>query len=73
VAMMCEALGVSRSGSHAWLTGPGARAALADELLVARLSSPYFTSDRNVWRPACGARCRQELWAAATFEGVVEV
>jgi putative transposase len=36
VELMCEALGVSRSGFYAWLTGPGACAASDDEVLGIR-------------------------------------
>jgi putative transposase len=55
VAWLCEALGVSRSGFHAWLArGPSARA-LADEALAQKVRESFVASARTygarrVWR-----------------------
>lgn len=47
VAWICEALGVSSSGSHAWLDrSPGQRARY-DEVLVAGIRSSFAGSDRT--------------------------
>ena len=64
VAWLCEALGVSRSGFHAWLhRGPSARA-IADEELTTKVRASFIASDRTygarrVWREvlAAGASC----------------
>lgn len=64
VAMMCEALGVSRSGFYAWLTRPRSRRSVADEQLSGLARRSFFDSDRTygarrVWRDvlAQGHRC----------------
>lgn len=55
VAWLCEALGVSRSGFHAWLKrGPSARSCM-DEALLPAVRSSFTTSARTygarrVWR-----------------------
>jgi putative transposase len=64
VAWLCEALGVSRSGFHAWLhRGPSARM-IADEELTATVRASFIASGRTygarrVWRDvlADGASC----------------
>ena len=46
VSWICEALGVSRSGFHAWLgRAPSARAR-SDEMLGARVRASFIASDR---------------------------
>lgn len=55
VRWMCEALGVSRSGFHAWLTRSPSRRARADEEIGARVRTSFLASDRTygarrVWR-----------------------
>ena len=64
VFMMCEALGVSRSGFYAWLTRPRSQRDLADELLGSRVRQSFMSSDRTygarrVWHDmlAFGHRC----------------
>ena len=52
---MCEALGVSRSGFHAWLTRPVSARARSDEAFGARVRASFMLSDRTygtslVWR-----------------------
>ena len=64
VAWLCEALGVSRSGFHAWLgRGPSERAR-TDEALLPLIRSSFTTSSRTygarrVWRDVLetGASC----------------
>lgn len=64
VAWLCEALGVSRSGFHAWLRrGPSARS-IADAELTAKVRASFIASARTygarrVWRDvlAEGASC----------------
>ena len=47
VNLMCEALGVSRSGCYAWLTRPRSRRSLSDEVLGARGCRSVLRSDRT--------------------------
>ena len=64
VAWLCEALGVSRSGFHAWLKRPASARARSDEALGARVRASFVDSDRTygarrVWRDvlAAGVSC----------------
>jgi putative transposase len=55
VVMLCEALGISRSGFYGWLTRPRSRRSLDDEVLGARVHQSFVASDRTygarrVWR-----------------------
>jgi hypothetical protein len=55
VAWQCEALGVSRSGFHAWLTRCRSTRALIDEALLPRIRASFASSARTygarrVWR-----------------------
>ena len=61
---LCEALGVSRSGFHAWLSRPPSARAVADEALTPRVRASFTASDRTygarrVWHDvlAGGASC----------------
>ena len=65
VSWLCEVLGVSRSGFHAWLTRPTSARAIRDAKLVAAIDKSFRGSDRTygarrVWRDvldeglACG-------------------
>lgn len=65
VSWMCEALGVSRSGFHAWLIRPPSARSRSDEVIGARVRASFIRSDRTygarrVWRDvlaegfACG-------------------
>ena len=56
VSWLCEALGVSRSGFHAWLSRPPSARAVADEALTARLRASFVASDRKVYRTRNQAR-----------------
>ena len=64
VSWMCEALGVSRSGFHAWLTRPPSARARSDEALGARVRESFVRSDRTygarrIWHDvlAAGLSC----------------
>ncbi len=64
VGLMCETLGVSRSGFYAWLTRPRSRRSRVDEQLVVAVRQSHTASDRTygarrVWRDvlAVGHRC----------------
>jgi putative transposase len=62
VSWICEALGVSRSGFHAWLNRSPSRRALYDEVLVAGIRSSFAGSDRTY-----GAR---RVWHDVLAEGL---
>ncbi len=47
VSWMCEALDVSRSGFHAWLTRPPSARAQSDEVLGVRVRASFLLSDRT--------------------------
>ncbi len=47
VNMLCEALGVSRSGFYAWLVRPPSRRSQADEVLGAQVRQSFVGSDRT--------------------------
>ena len=64
VRWLCEALGVSRSGFHAWISRPPSVRTLADAALTARVRASFVASDRTygarrVWHDvlAGGASC----------------
>lgn len=64
VATLCGALGVSRSGFHAWLSRPPSARARRDEVLTARIRASFVASARTygarrVWHDllAEGASC----------------
>ena len=64
VAWQCEALGVSRSGFHAWLTRSRSVRALADEAIMLKVRASFVASARTygarrVWRDvlADGVSC----------------
>lgn len=64
VNLMCEALGISRSGFYAWLDRPRSRRSLEDDVLGARVHQSFIASDRTygarrVWHDvlALGHRC----------------
>ena len=64
VAMLCEALGVSRSGFYVWLVRPRSRRSLEDERLTELARRSFLDSDRTygarrVWRDVLvdGQRC----------------
>jgi putative transposase len=72
---MCEALGVSRSGFHAWLTRSPSKRARADEETGATVRASFLASDRTygarrVWRDvlaegiACGLHKIERLMRA---------
>lgn len=64
VNLMCEALGVSRSGFYAWLVRPRSQRSLSDERLGAQVRQSFAGSDRTygarrVWHDvlALGEHC----------------
>jgi putative transposase len=64
IRWLCEALGVSRSGFHAWLSRPPSDRAHADAALTSRVRASFVASDRTygarrVWHDllADGATC----------------
>ena len=46
-AWVCEALGVSRGGFHAWLTRPPSARSRSDETLAAKARESFLASDRT--------------------------
>ena len=75
VRWMCEALGVSCSGFHAWLARPPSKRARTDEEVGARVRASFLASDRTygarrVWRDllgegiACGLHWIERLMRA---------
>jgi putative transposase len=62
VSWICEALGVSRSGFHAWMSRPASAHAIADERLTEAISRSFQRSDR-----AYGAR---RVWHDVLAEGI---
>ena len=64
VNLMCEALGVSRSGFYAWRVRPRSRRSLADEVLGGHVRNSFMGSDRTygarrIWHDVLeyGHRC----------------
>lgn len=61
VSWICEALGVSRSGFHAWLSRPASAHAIADERLLTEIAKSFQRSHRTY-----GAR---RVWHDVLAEG----
>jgi putative transposase len=64
VNLMCEALGVSRSGFYAWLVRPRSRRSLDDDVLGSQVRNSFVASERTygarrVWHDVLelGQRC----------------
>jgi len=64
VGLICEALGVSRSGFYAWLSRPRSQRNIVDEILLPLVRQSFVGSDRTygarrVWHDvlALGQRC----------------
>lgn len=47
VAWLCDALGVSRSGFHTWLTRSPSARSHSDEALGAQVKASFLASDRT--------------------------
>ena len=47
INLMCESLGISRSGFYAWLDRPRSRRSVEDEVLGARIHQSFLASDRT--------------------------
>ena len=78
VSWMCDALGVSRSGFHAWLTRPRSNRSVRDEELSAAIRASFLRSGRTygtrrVWHDLleegyfCGLHCVERLMRQAAF------
>jgi putative transposase len=78
IRWLCEALGVSRSGFHAWLSRPPSARARADEALGACVRASFVGSDRTygarrVWHDmlaegaSCGLHRVERLMRAAAL------
>ncbi|MBB5517166.1 putative transposase [Rubricella aquisinus] len=76
---MCDALGVSRSGFHAWLTRPRSDRSIRDEELLAAIRASFLRSDRTygarrIWHDlleegySCGLHCVERLMRQAAFK-----
>ena len=61
VRWLCEAIGVSRSGFHAWLTRSPSARARSDDVLGAQIKASFVGSDRTY-----GAR---RVWHDVLAEG----
>lgn len=62
VSWMCAALGVSRSGFHAWLTRQPSQRTREDEAILSKARASFVASDRTY-----GAR---RVWRDVLAEGV---
>jgi putative transposase len=63
LSWLCSALGVSRSGFHAWLARRPSQRARADEEIAAKARASFVASDRTY-----GAR---RVWRDVLAEGLV--
>ncbi len=54
VSWMCDALSVSRSGFHAWLTRPRSNRSIRDEELSAAIRASFLRSNRTYGRGGFG-------------------
>lgn len=62
VARLCNALGVSRSGFHAWLNRSPSARSRCDEVISGRIKASFISSDRTY-----GAR---RVWRDLLAEGI---
>lgn len=83
VNLMCEALGVSRSGYYAWLVRPRSHRRLDDEVLGGQVRNSFVASDRTygarrVWHDVlelgwrCGLAPHRTTHACAGLAGSTE-
>ena len=63
VAWLCEALGVSRSGFHAWLNRAPSKRIRDDEEIGAKVRASFIGSARPTALGVSGAMC----WPKASF------
>ena len=68
VAWQCSALGVSRSGFHAWLNRPPSARAVTDEKIAPQVRSSFPASDRTdpLLDSAAKAYVEKNAWPART-------
>ena len=59
VGLICEALGVSRSGFYAWLSRPRSERSLVDEAISALVRQSLSEATGRMVRDASGAMCCQ--------------
>src|SRR4051812_25008219 len=59
VAWLCNAMGVSRSGFHAWLNRTPSARSRSDEAVSLQVKASFLASDRTFWRDllADGVEC----------------
>ena len=57
VAWLCDALGVSRSGFHAWLPRSPSARSRSDEDLCGKVKASFVASDRTYGAPGSGVIC----------------
>lgn len=57
LAMMCEALGVSRNGFYAWLSRPRSQRGLEDEVLASQVRQTSWAATAPIAPGACGMTC----------------
>lgn len=57
VAWLCDAMGVSRSGFHAWLNRSPSAGSRSDEELGGKVKASFGASDRTMAYAGCGVTC----------------
>jgi hypothetical protein len=65
ISLLCRALGVSRSGFHAWERRPPCGRALADAYLSERIGQIHERSRRTYGSPRVHAELRRRVSASA--------
>ena len=64
VAWQCSALGVSRSGFHAWLNRPPSARAVADEKMALQVRLSFWRATAPTARGGSGTMCWQQACVA---------
>jgi putative transposase len=60
VAWLCDALGASRSGFHAWLNRSPSARSHSDEAVGRQVKASFMASDRTTPHGGSGATCWQK-------------
>jgi transposase InsO family protein len=69
VRWLCEALGVSRSGFHAWLTRSPSARTRSDEVVGAQVKASFVGSDRTSGHGVtCSMSRSGDVWDNAAME-----